>query len=504
MAFERENFNVARKIALDKSVLAVECNISAGCNVTKVLSMTVESYVQSSEVLNGVINYSGVVDTRVVVMAEDGQINTICSSCPFASKFENADIESGQDAYIKVKVIDYNVESIGGEMIKLVVNLEQKGFVVGNHEVGTISCHDDDVCIKNEEIDVIDYKGSAKETFTVESDINLRENIKKVILTESKTLVRSVDAGSGFVTVSGDVITRVLYLTENDKFESGYVYDTFKQEVELEGVTRESSVEGEVFVKQEDVVTEVVQDEKGGKIVVKVPVVITVRAFEQAKVTVVKDLYSVKSEVNISTESFNMTEICPVEVVEGKIEGSLSLDEEHPRVDKLLFSGGNNVTVTNSYIKDGEIFIEGIAKTTAVYLNDEDSSLHSVQLDVPFTISDKFDAEDGGILIVDAVVTDVDVVVKKGREFYYDAKVKATVSYCHDLLGGVISSAVKEEDYGDRDYAMEVIFAPTGKDLWEVAKTAKVKEEQIVAQNPEVTFPVNEDTPLVLFYQKVQ
>lgn len=504
MAFERENFNVARKIALEKSGLSVECNVSAGANVTKVLSLSVESFVQNSEVLNGVINYSGVLDTRLVIMTEDGQINTICSTCPFSSKFENSEIESGQDAFIKVKVIDYNVESIGGEMVKVLVNLEQKGFVIGNREVGTISCHDENVCIKNEEIDVINYRGNARETFTVESEINLRENIKKIILTEARALVRNVDAGSGFVTLNGDVISRVLYLSENDKFESGYVYDTFKEEIELEGVTRDSFVEGDAFVKQDEVTTEVVQDERGGKIVVKVPIVLNARAFEETKVTVIKDLYSVKSEINLSTESFNMTAVCPIEVVEGKIEGSLTLDDEHPRVDKLLFSGGNNVTITNSYIKDNEIFIEGIAKTTAVYLNDEDSSLHSVQLDVPFTISDKFNHEEGGILMVDAVVTDVDVVVKKGREFYYDAKVKASVSYCHDLLGGIISSAVETEDFGDKDYAMEIIYAPSGKELWEVAKHARVKEEQITTQNPEVVFPVNEDTPIVLFYQKIQ
>ena len=89
MAFERENFNVARKVELTSSTFAVECNIATGCNVSKVLSLSVESYPQSSETLNGVINFSGVVDTKVVVMDDEGQINTICSSCPFSSKFES-------------------------------------------------------------------------------------------------------------------------------------------------------------------------------------------------------------------------------------------------------------------------------------------------------------------------------------------------------------------------------------------------------------------------------
>lgn len=503
MAFERENFNVAKKVELEKGEVTVECNLSAGVTVSKVLSLSVEGYSQTVEVLNGVVNYSGIVDTKLIVMAEDGQICTVCSSCPFSSKFESEEIENGQNAFIKVKVIDYNVESIGGEMVKVNVVLEQNGFVIGNREVGTIGCHDEDVCLKNEDIKVIKYIGCVSETINQESEINLREVVKKVILTESSAIVKNVDSGAGFITISGDVITRVLYLNENDKFECGYVYDTFKEELELASVTRESFVEGDAFVKQDSVVTEIVQDEKSGKIVVKVPVVLTARAFEEATVTVIKDLYSIKSELNVTTESFNMTTITPMEVVEGKIEGSLTLEDSYPRVDKLLFSGGNSITITNSFLKEGEVYIEGIAKASAVYLNDEDSSLHSVQLDVPFVISDKMTVEEGGVLNVAAVVTDVDVVVKKGREFYYDAKVKASVNYSQELASGVITEAVGLEDYKQKDYAMEVIFAPKGRELWDIAKEARVKEEQIVAQNPEVVFPAEDDTPIVLFYQRV-
>lgn len=504
MAFERESFSVAKKSPLTKGDITVECNISAGFNVSKILSVSVEGNVQTVETLKGVVNYSGAIDTKVMVMADDGQINTVCSTCPFSSKFEGEDIEGGKDAFVSVKVIDHNIDSVSGDMVKLAVVLEQDGFVVGNYDVNTIACNDDDVCFKKDEMTIIKYIGSAKTEVTVESEINLRENIKKVLLTQSHSIVRNVDAGAGFVTISGDVITRVLYINENDKFESGYINDTFKEEVELAGVTRESFVEGESFVRQEAVLTEIVQDEKGGKIIVKTPLVLVVRAFEEATLSVIKDLYSTNNDLNVTTSSFSMTSISGLEVAEGKIEGSLTLDETSPRVDKLLFSGGSEIAVTNSYLKDGEVTVEGIAKTTAVYLNDEDSSLHSVQLDVPFVISDKYVADEGGVLYVNALLNDVDVVVKKGREIYFDAKVKASISYSRSLSEGVISEATLLEEYKKKDYAMEVIFAPAGKQLWDIAKEAKVKEEQILSQNPEVAFPVEDNVPLVLFYQRLQ
>ena len=88
MAFEKEKFEVARKVDFNKGEVTVECNLSAGSSVAKILSLSVEGYVLSSETLNGVVNYSGAVDLKLVVLGEDGEINSTCSTCPFSSKWE--------------------------------------------------------------------------------------------------------------------------------------------------------------------------------------------------------------------------------------------------------------------------------------------------------------------------------------------------------------------------------------------------------------------------------
>lgn len=503
MAFETKNFYVARKHGLAKSEFTVECNVMAGMNVSKVLSVSLGCSRGASEVLNGIINYSGVVDTKVVFIGEDGQLNTISSMCPFSSKFESEDIENGQVAIINLKIIDHNIESVNGEAIKISVILEQSGCIIANKEVHSIKNDDDDMCCKDEDISIIKFIGNKSENVEVSSEFNVRDKVSKIVLTESNVIVKSVESGMNFATISGEVSTKIVYITDNEKFESGYVYDSFKEELELEGVTRESLVDGNAKVIQENVAVELVEDEKGCKIVIKVPLALSISAYGEENISVVKDLYSIKSELKVTTESFNMTCICPMETIDGKIEGSLSLDENQPRVDKILFNCGNSVTITNSYLKDGEIFIEGIAKTTVVYLNDESNSLYSAQIDVPFTISDKFEHQEGGMIMVDAAVYDADVVVKKGRELLYDAKVKACVNYCFDRVSGIITEASVLEDYQPKDYAMEVVFAHAGEDTWEIAKNARVKEEQLIAQNADVVFPLENDASLILFYQKV-
>ena len=502
MAFETKNFNVANKLVLEKSEFNVECNVLLGDNVSKILVASIDANVNGYETLNGVLNYSGTIDTKIVFLNENGELNTACSSCPFSSKFLNEDIVTGQNAFVSVKVVDYSIESLNGDNARISVMLMQSGFILANKKIHTIENTDDNVCCKYDEIDVVKFLGSTQETFEVGCETVVREKVKKIVLTQSNVLVKNVEAGVNFVTIGGDVITRVIYLNENDKFEDGYMYDSFKEEVEIEGVNRDNYVEGVAFVKQEDVAAELVTDEKGDKIVVKVPVCVNVFAYGQERLQVIKDLYSIKNEINTTVQSFEMAKAEPLEVIEGKIEGALTLGEEQPRVDKILFYGGNYVTITNNYINDGEVFVEGIARVNVVYLNDEDNSWHSVQLDTPFTISEKTDIKQGAVLSVNATVTDVDVSVKKGRELLYEAKIKASINYTTTDVSAVICEAAEKEEYEPKDYAMEVVFAKAGQEIWDIAKEMKVKEEQIVVQNPNIMFPLEEDTSLILFYQK--
>ncbi len=504
MAFESNNFSIVKKEKLNRGEFSVDCAVSVE-GATKLLALSTDANVNTCEVLNGVINFAGCVDVSVVYLSENGETLCAKSCCPFTSKFEGDNISTGDKAIISVKVIDCEVSSTSADSFRLVCQVEQSGQIIHSQEIQSIKTDDQDVCFKSEEIQVIRLIGEASETVNISSELSPRGNVKTILLGESQVIVKNVESGVNFVSVSGDVVTRVLYVTDEGKFESGYVTESFKEEVELEGASRESLVEGYASIKRDNISIEAVESEKGAVINLNVPVTIEVKAYEEASVQVIKDLYSTQNEIKVTTSSFDMTRVCKSEVVEGKIDGSLTLEEEKPRIDKILFVGGNSVTVTSSYLSNGEVVIEGIARTFVIYLNDEDNSLNSVQLDIPFSLSDKFNvANTEGTLTVDAIICDVDVIAKKGREIFYDAKVKATVNYCHDVLSSVITEAETMESFPEKDYAMELVYGQAGKELWDIAKEARVKEDILLAQNPDVVFPLAEDTGLVLYYQKTK
>ena len=503
MAFETNKFSVTKKTKLSSNDFSVECNVSVGSDIGKILSVGVKATDDNYETLNGVLNYSGTVDLKLVFLTDSGEIGSSCHSCNFSSKFENEDIVTGQEAIISLSIIDYQIENISGDSVRIVVNINQSAVICEEKEVDSITCNDDDVCLSNEEIEVVKLLASKKEVFDVESELNIKDNIKKILCSESQVMLKSVESGVNFVSVQGEVITKILYLTDEDKFESFYVNESFKEEIEVEGMSRENLVEAYLKVKEDGVSTQIDESEKGQVLTVKVPVIAFVRVYQNKLVSVVKDLYSLKNEISISTESFENSIVCPLMTIEEKIEGNLTLDEDAPRVDKVLFFCGNNVNLTNIYVEDDKIHVEGIAKTNVVYLNDETNSLNSVQVEVPFTVSEKFDNGCNGAITANAIVTDVDVVVKKGRDLYYDAKVKINLICAHDSISAVISQANANDLLPEKDYAMEVLFAQKDQNAWDIAKSAHVSVEQIMLQNPELVFPLEEDTSVILYYKKI-
>ena len=505
MSFEKNKFQVVKKKRLPKSEFNVECNIPLENEIGKIFSVCHSAQAENAEVINGVVNYSGTIDICVLYSTVDGEICTLNSSCPFSSKFEDSQISVGDKVGIKCEVVNYSIDSVTNSNIKINCTVEQSGVIISCQDVETIMPIDDEICTKKEEIYVNTFIGEASEVFTMDSEISIKEPVRKVILCESQVSVKNVEGGVNFVSVSGEVVNRILYLTENDRYETSFVTENFKEEIELEGVSQNSIVEAKAFVKHSQVKCDVVEQDRGVSIKINVPVSIKVCAYEEKQVSVIKDLYSQTEELEVSTSSFDMTKSLPADYFETKIDGNLTLDEDKPRIDKVLFVARTELSLSNAYIQNGEIFVEGVAKANVVYLNDEENSNNSVVVEVPFVVSDKTTAPcENPNISVSAILYDVDVVAKKGRELFFDGKLKVRVEYDCEEVSAVISSVETKGEMLERDCSVELVYAKSGTDSWDIAKQYRVSEEMVQIQNPEITFPLQEDTSIVLYFQKVK
>ena len=202
---------------------------------------------------------------------------------------------------------------------------------------------------------------------------------------------------------------------------------------------------------------------------------------------------------NDKTENFNN---CGVEYIDGKIEGSVTLSDNNPRIDKYLCTTNVRVINSNHYVKDGMLIIEGIASANVIYLNDELGEVLSVEIEIPYILDKKVDFENDVVLEPMVCIHDVDVMVKRGREIYFDARAKACVNVTKKAMVQLVSNVNSVGELEPKDSAIEVYFAKSGERVWDIAKGLKVSSEIICNQNPDITDPLEKDQNIAIYYQK--
>jgi hypothetical protein len=267
-------------------------------------------------------------------------------------------------------------------------------------------------------------------------------------------------------------------------------------------LSENSSVEIEINVKKENLKFEQENIENGSNVIITVPLDLCFKAYEEIKIACASDLFSLKNNLEIVSNDYERTKIVSAMYFESKIEGSISLSEKEPRIDKLLGVSKGIIKPTNQYIKDGEIVLEGIVSVNVVYLNDETQTINCVKKDLPYIISEKTEVEASFNICARLVLCDVDVIARRGRELFLDAKIKASVRIFGALKGTLITDAIMGEPLPMKEEAIEIYFGKAGDKMWDIAKELRTRPEVIVEQNPEINSPLSENCNIIIYHQK--
>lgn len=499
-SFDKFLFAKRRKITTEQVV--VECNVTleSGEELSKVLSVKGCANVDKPNFNGGEISASGKLVLNLIYLTADNLIGSQKSVCPFSLKTQK---DASGTVYARSKVIETTVESINASNVKVVSVVEVSLYEIKNEEMKMIASAGENVMTRESETKVTELVSQSTQQFTEENTFTTKERIKSILSSQSDVVIKDSQPGYNFISVQGDVITRLVYVVDDgrDKICSTYITNSFKQEFEVENVSKESSLEVFANVLCEGVLASIEENENETTVKVSVPVEVNMFAYNEKTITNIIDLYSITNEVQTTTESYTFNSIKECDYFESKIEGTMSLGDEYPRVDKLLAVTGEGFVDSNTYISDGEIVIEGVGYATLLYINDELSTINSVQIEFPFSVSEKTNLTDA-VTSVNITLTDIDAMVKKGREVFFDAKLKIEVCYYEEETGAVMTDLVLGENLSKRTHPIEIYFAHKGESLWDIAKSLKVKDSLIFEQNCTLTDPLEKDEKIVLYFQK--
>jgi hypothetical protein len=493
---------VVKQAVLDVKKEQYEFNIPLVDNISNILSVNANITITGYEVLMGQVNFSGEACLNIVYTLEDGTISNYMTCENISGKFENLGLDPNTLIKILPNVIDIEIEKAEGNSIRVKLNLEYEFNMIKNQEINIFRNQDENTYVKESEIEISRHVNRNCVDFNQGTIFDTKMPVKQIINATSTAMINKADALNGMVIFEGEITTRILYTTEEDRpvLVSMINKETFREEVEDPKATQNSMIEAFARVMYKGIEETVNKDEK--TIEVKVPVRLCYDLFESTPVTITIDAFSTTNEVNLTTEAFLSNKVSGYEVFENKIDGSVTLDDQSMRIDKVLGIDGMYLTINKQTYEDGELMVEGVVHLNIIFLNDEQERVNSISVEVPFSFKEKIG--DGEMEIkIENILVEADAVVKRGKDIYVDGKVKTAIWMNKEIKNAIVNSIENGDPLPERDGTIEIYFASQGGNFWEVAKDLKIAEATLKLQNPEIVEPFTKAEKIVYFEQKI-
>lgn len=481
-------------------------------SISKVLSNTARAYVDEIEILNGEAHYSGGVVFDCLYVDEQGTSHTIVGNADLNGKIEEPSLNPLMKPIYSVEVVEVKVDSLDDERVKLSGVIEIKMDVVATEEFDEVKVGDDNIQLLKETVKQFNVVSSGTKTFCLNEEFEVKSKINKILLSNAQAFLKSTSSGTGYFTVEGEMFLNALLQVETDEgtaLKNLMETVNFKEELEDELIQKDDMVYAFIYIRPQDLSVTIAGDSQteNPTNAVSVNATITVKyvALRETENEIYVDAFSRTNKTNIVTESFDVAKNVKSENFSATIEGQTIIGEEEARIAKVVGVANEHISVANSNVTENELTVEGIAYASVIYMTDDDTpTLSSVELEIPF--SNKFDVQDmsnGGIFVV-ASVKDIDVKAKKGKEINATLDVNFAVDTYQTDTNVLIKDIELTEELVPADYSLQIYIAPEGSTLWDVAKHLLVSEDVLMAQNPDLVFPLEQSQSVVYFNQRTK
>lgn len=502
-----EKFYSVKKTRLNDVTQSFECSvkIDSSESIIKILAVNVCSGLPQTEALMGEANISGNALVAIVYLTESGLVGNATYCSPYSIKVQNSDITPNSQVLARVCNVESKVTALNNNTAQVQYEVNLKVYTLSKVEVPYLCQTTEDICTKNEEITYQSLSGTCRSNWIENIEVSVKEPVRQVISTTSDVHLISAEASEGFVTLCATLVSKITYVTDTEDQQIKTVYNKteIKQEVECEYAKKGSLTDVVIDDNSCEVVTNVSDNGEEVKLSITIPLDVVMALYTMDTIAVPCDLFSTNNVINSTTQSYENTISCEPISFDKKIEGSLVLSDDEPRIDKLLAVNYSKAIITNEYIDNGTYNLSGVLTSNLIYFNDEESRPNSVDVEIPFVVSYQTDIEGDVMFDTEVSVCDVDVMVKKGRDVYVDAVLLVHSNICKTTQGAVISDIEISEQLPEKDCAIEIYFGKVGEKIWDIAKKLFIRPELIYKQNPSITEDVlTEDTRIALYYQK--
>lgn len=458
--------------------------ISTRNDISEVLSVGVESFVNSYEATSGEVSFYGKTALRLVYTDGVGTIGSTYNA-DFTANMASDCIETSTKMIFEVSVLDKNVEVDGNTAnINLLLEISAWGYVCMDAPVLQVA---DDMFVLSSERQICTKADVFMLPTVIDQQLTASQSIQTVLLAQSVLCPTSYSLDGNVLTVGGNAVVRLTYLSQNELVTDNL---SFPFSTELEGeFDTDSTLCVSAIVRNTKVRLDISEEQQNTTFTAEISCLVRVEACQTQQVRIVEDAYLSNMDFDFSKKSLSTTlPVCSM-VTSHKVEQSVTL----PPQAKLLTVINSNATVTQTTFNDGSCTVKGLVGATLLVMTDAGIKGHGVELPFVCTLQDDSFASGctGGCK---ADVTD----------FTLDGNVASVTLgiclYCHNTTSNTVIVSAEEIPFDKENLpAIEVFIANKGETLWNLAKSLHISTDDLMETNPQITSPLEEDTRIVIY-----
>lgn len=503
--YEKVKSSARVKLGTTQAVIEVKLPTINGLKVSKILCANAKSYVSNTEVVGNEINFNGNVTMQTIYVDETGTVNGLDYTAEFRDKFVNAEEVTGMPI-VYTNVVDVKSEAIDSE-IKITAIVEIDIDEIVTSETGVlVDIADQSVFVKKDMIQNTYFLGNVNENFEVSADVDIHDSIQKILSVCISPSIEKILENDNYFSIFGNLEVDICYLTDGDnpKLRSHQFSMDFNHDVAIADATMESIIQAVLNVVYPDVKITTSIDKDNAVLNLVVPMNVMGYVFNKQEIEVVTDVFSTENYLNTSYDNIRFMKGFDNVAFAEKINGGFSIDDNQPFVDEVLGSCCNNVIVALSKIEENRLIVEGVAYTTVVYFNKEFNTTNSVEVEMPFSISnDLGDVAD--YVNAQSVISIGNVLAKcrRGKDIEIVANLNVFSTLFTNIEDTVITNVEVSTEKESDDLVLNIYIVKDGETVWEIAKNMNVSPDLILEQNPDLELPLKAGDKLVIYKQKV-
>ena len=482
----RTSAGYIRKAAVVQTIahITVRCDGAAG-----VLGVSANAAVRVSETISGEVRLAGRESVDLTVTTEDG----LKKASGFAEISDRAEIEGVTPqtrAFAVCRVTDTDIVSVGGGSITLASVVETTVYVEERAVVPLAPSAEDG--IYTDSSDTAFSCLTSRFSVRIESGDSEKLPITEVVCCNAGFAADAPEAALDAVYISGRFVLEGVGKTADGGITPFTVELPVSTEAAADGARR-----GDVaFIMTGGVYVSESRSENG--VVLSAGAEVYVETYGTAQFAAVTDAFSPLCELKLTRTHVVGLKVDGAHTLTDKAEGTVTLPEGDV-ADKVTAVSGFTVTALSAYAENGRTVLEGAVSGYVIYSDAEAGRRGSAVAELPFRITTDVPASDGDEPRADGSVFSVTARPARKGEISVTCSLRFSVLECSRVEADPVTAMEKGEAKEEKTGVLSMHSASGSETLWDCAKALSVSPESVLAQNPDVTFPLSKGEKVFVF-----